>query len=252
MNYSAELLSLLPIKDVRATLVRTPGLKWDRRDAAALQGICFHQSLDDVSTVPGLAKYFAGPNHISDKGLPGISYTLVCEQSGDLFLVNDIEDKTFSQGDASKPGDENVLYMGICFCGNFSGPGYQGTQEPTTAQMNTAERIWQTCKGLWGWKNNQLFGHYHFGKPACPGFTLTHFIETINADKDWKDPKYDLSETEGRQGALNELGYWGGPIDGNWGPECRLALTQFQKKAGLQADGVWGPKTNAAVVTALG
>ena len=252
MNYNAELLALLPIKDVRATLARTPGLKWDRRDPAALRGICFHQSLDDVSTVLGLAKYFGGPNHISDKGLPGISYTMVCEQSGDLFLVNDIEDKTFSQGDASKPEDENALYMGICFCGNFSGPGYQGTQEPTTAQMNTAEKIWKTCKGLWGWKNDRLFGHYHFGKPACPGFSLTHFIETINADKDWKDLEFDLSETEGRQGALSRLGYWTGPIDGKWRPECRLALTQFQKKVGLNPDGVWGPNTDSAIRTALG
>jgi hypothetical protein len=118
--------------------------------------------------------------------------------------------------------------------------------------MATAENIWKACKALWGWKNNKLFGHYHFGKPACPGFTLTNYIETVHGDKDWDGPKYDLSETEGRQGALKELGYWSGPVDGSWSPECRLALTKFQQTAGLTADGVWGPHTEDAVVAALG
>jgi hypothetical protein len=199
-----------------------------------------------------LAKYFTGPNHISAEGLPGVSYTAVVEPSGIGTLCNDVEDETFSQGDAAGSGDENALYLAVCYCGNFSGPGYQGTQEPTDAQMITAHQIWATCKDLWGWKNNQLFGHYHFGKPACPGYTLTNLIESVNADKDWADPKYDLEEIDGRQGALKELGYYEGEIGGAWSTECRYALTQFQTKAGLTPDGVWGPKTNAAVLAALG
>jgi len=54
-----------------------------------------------------------------------------------------------------------------------------------------------------------------------------------------------------RQQALKQLGYDPGTLDGDFGPNTRHALQQFQTDQGLTADGVWGPKTEAALRAAL-
>lgn len=45
------------------------------------------------------------------------------------------------------------------------------------------------------------------------------------------------------QTKLKEQGYYSGGLDGIYGPETYKAVTGFQKKNGLTADGVTGPKT---------
>jgi hypothetical protein len=252
MNYTEELLKQPFVKDARKLLPRSPSKKWSQRDPSNLRGMCLHQGLDASASATGTAKYDCGPNHIDPKGLPGLSYTGFIERDGILWLAWNIEDKTWSQGYAPIPGDENEKYAAFCVGGDFSGQGYTGTQEPSTEQMLTIEKLWAFWKQVAGWKNNQLFGHYHFGKPACPGFTITAFIEETRAEKDWTDAKYDLEEVEGRQSALRDLGHYTGEIDGVWSLDCKFALTKFQKSVGLDPDGVWGPLTNVAVLSALG
>jgi len=251
MNYNDELLKYAGVKDGRKTLARHPTKTWPRRDPASIVGVCFHQSLAHNGSAEATAKYHVGPNHISDTGLPGLSYTMfVNRANNDIFLANDVEDKTYSQGDATKPGDENAMFLAICFGGNFSGPGYVGTQEPSPFQMTTAHGLWDLCKKLFNLKNNQLHGHYDFGKPDCPGNALQNFIQTVNKDKDWID-KADLSSAKARQDALQKLGYFSGNADGIWGNDSRYALVQFQKAVNLMPDGVWGKLTEAAVQAAL-
>jgi hypothetical protein len=251
-NYDESLLSLSFMVDGRKTLPHNPNKTWGKRDPVAIEGVVLHQSLEAEGSAVNVSRYHSGPNHISADGMPGLSYTVFVEKDGKSYLANNVDDKTLSQGDASKPGDENAMYLAICVGGNFSGQGYQGTEEPTDAQVDSIHGLWIKCKELWSLKNNKLFGHYHFGKPACPGFTITHIIETYNLDKDWTDPMFDLSEIEGRQQALAKIAGYTGAVNGFWSNECRFALTEFQKKAGLEPDGVWGPKTAAAISKALG
>lgn len=178
MNYTEELLKLPFVKDARTVLPRNSTVTpWSQRDPSKLLGVCYHQSLDAGASAMGTAKYDCGPNHMSPKGLPGLSYTGFIDRTGVLWLAWDVECKTWSQGEASRPGDENEQFMAFCFGGNFSGEGYQGTQEPTVAQLTTAQDLWSACKRVWNWSDNQLYGHYHFGKPACPGFMLSKLIE---------------------------------------------------------------------------
>lgn len=52
------------------------------------------------------------------------------------------------------------------------------------------------------------------------------------------------------QRALKSLGYAPGAADGKYGPSTQKAVTRFQRKAKLTADGILGPKTLAALARA--
>jgi hypothetical protein len=253
MNYNDELMKLGFVADGRKTLARHATKKWKRRDPAGIKGLVIHQSLEEHGSASGNAKYHSGPNHISKDGLPGLAYAGFVEKSGQLYLANDVEDVTFSHGTDVIPGDENHLYLAICVGGNFSGPGYKGTQEPTTDQIRSFKLLWMKAKELWGLKNNQLFGHYNFGKPACPGYVLMKLIDGINADRDWAGGAYNFGTVDGRQKSLVKLGFLTIPEDlvGKWGLESKGALVAFQRSKKLTADGVWGKNTETAIEAAL-
>ncbi|MBV9814056.1 MAG: peptidoglycan-binding protein [Acetobacteraceae bacterium] len=50
------------------------------------------------------------------------------------------------------------------------------------------------------------------------------------------------------QGKLQQLGYYTGPIDGEWGPRAESSLQRFQQASGLQVTG----RINRESVTAMG
>lgn len=252
MNLTSEFLKLPFVIDGRKTLSRHPTKKWGRRELKGIEGVVLHQSLEEHASASGNAKYHSGPNHISPDGLPGLSYTGFLERSGKFYLANDFEDATWSQGTEVIPGDENHRYIALCVGGNFSGPGYKGTQTPTDAQRGNVLTLWAFLKVFLGLKSNQIFGHYSFGKPACPGYQLMMTIEAIHDQRDWVGGLYNFGTIDGRQKALESLGFLKVKEEqfGIWDLECKGALVAFQRSCGLVADGVWGAKTEAAITTA--
>jgi hypothetical protein len=58
-------------------------------------------------------------------------------------------------------------------------------------------------------------------------------------------------QTKRLQRALASLGDDPGAIDGSYGPLTKKAVETFQRSAGLTADGIFGPKTKAALQRAL-
>ncbi len=249
---SAEAQGARRPTDGRGKLKRNPrGKKWKKRNVDALKGMVWHQELG-WGTVEGVAKYHTGPeSHLHDGGVESISYTFAIRRNGQIVLCNDFDRAVWSQGFRGRRGDENAEFMSVMFEGYFHGPGVTepSAGEPNANQISAALSLWRICKDEWGWDEDDLYGHYHFGKPACPGTTLEELIESIRANA--PAPKHDLTDTKGRQRALKTLGFYAGRIDGNWGPRSKGALIRFQEKKGLVPDGIWGPKTEAAMVQAL-
>lgn len=241
MSYHDQILDLSFIEVETLPVHATK--KWSKRDISKLKGMVVHQSLEEYRRASGNAKYHVGPNHISEEGLPGLSYTFFVEESGKVICANHIEDKTYSQGYGGRPGDENEEFVSVCVGGNFSGPGYQGTQEPSDEQLTSVQRLWNGLALIFDWTNGGLYGHYHFGKPSCPGDILTKTISDIR-------PRGFSSMVE-RQKVLQKLGYYKGDVDGIWGPASKAALVEFQRTAGLIPDGAWGDKTTEAVKAAM-
>ena len=254
-TYEELLLKSPLVVDMRGELPTHKTKTWPTRDVSKLLGVVYHQSLDNYGTAHGNAKYHVGPNHLSSAGLPGLSYTFFADRElGKLVLANSLESAPYSQGDAKSSGDENALYLSVCFGGNFPGPGYDPPESMTlTSGQEWAATVgWTFFKKVFGFKDNQLFGHYHFGKPACPGYELTEIIEGIRKQYSGHPDERSFKSVNSRQSALRELGYYRGPSHNMWTTECRYALQRFQKSSALTSDGVWGPMTEARIIEALG
>ncbi|RJP29158.1 MAG: peptidoglycan-binding protein [Candidatus Omnitrophota bacterium] len=67
-----------------------------------------------------------------------------------------------------------------------------------------------------------------------------------SASKTDRDSNVQLTSKQ-IQRALQNAGYYKGPIDGKIGPKTKAAIIEFQKAKGLKADGIVGKKTSAAL-----
>jgi hypothetical protein len=237
--------------DGRQSLKKNPrGKKWKTRDVDTLSGMVWHQELG-WGSVEGVAEYHTGnDSHLHAGGVESIAYTFAIRRNGQIVLCNDFDRAVWSQGFKGRSGDENAEFMSVMFEGLFSGPGVTDPTagEPNDEQMLSALMLWRICKKAWDWNEEDLYGHYHFGKPACPGDTIGTLIESVRANLE--EPEYDFGTVEGRQQALKDLGYYAGAVDGVWGPRSRGALIRFQDEHELVADGIWGARTEAAMVVA--
>jgi len=225
-----DLIKVLGATDLRKALkTNTSGTKYKIRGSDEIKGICFHQELG-TGSIEAVHKYHTGPNHMAINGLERISYTIGVRSDGEICVLNDIEVKTWSQGDAKRPGDENSEFLSVLFQGAFKygkETEYLSTplSDPTSAQLLSGSKLWRECAKFFNLGTKDLYGHYHFGKPACPGNMLKDFIET-------ERNSWDLSDLFMRQKFITEYGFTGN--------------ADFQTKVKLTADGIWGPHTEKA------
>ena len=251
LRSAARALQLDAPLDGRKKLQRNArGRKWKIRNVKSLQGMVWHQELG-WGSIEAVAKYHTGKNsHLCRGGVESISYTFAIRKSGQVVLCNDLKKATWSQGYKGRKGDENAEFLSVMFEGMFHGPHVTDSSagEPNDKQMLSAMILWHICKGLWSWNEGDLYGHYHFGKPACPGDTLKVLIDAVRLNMSTEHSNtYDFTTVKDRQQALADLGYYNGTADGIWGPVSKGALITFQRSAGLVADGIWGPRTEAAL-----
>lgn len=224
---------------MRDILARHKTKVWKQRNLLDIKGVVFHQALCN-STLEQVNKYhISNNNHISVFGCPRICYAVWIDKNGEASLCNNLEDITWSQGGANRPFPKwqaNTNYVGICFQGDFSGGGHIGNNVPSIEQLQTGVKVWQWLSNMLHLSQMDLFGHYHFGKPACPGEDIMKLIEdTRETGLQELLPK---SHIEWQQ-LLKILGYQlgtSGPnedgVDGSWGKLSKQALINFQKDCG--------------------
>jgi hypothetical protein len=81
--------------------------------------------------------------------------------------------------------------------------------------------------------------------------TTTARVPTVTAPTTTLKPGDTGAQVRALQRALAQLGYPVGKIDGDYGTATKTALERFQTAGKLTADGLFGPATRAALVTAL-
>lgn len=228
------------LKDMRA-MMPTHG-QWPFRRKEQVLGVCCHQNAGGVN--PKItAEYHTSPdNHITPgRPLPSICYHIAILPSDPVpWLVADPLWRTYSQG-APAPGDENTHLIAILVMGNFDGPGHKGKlATPLQGQMVALEHAVGLCQEWFGFSDAGLFGHYHFGKAACPGYTIQEWIEQrrkaapdLKTELDWQKALLRWNPK-----CLPKYG-----ADGRWGEECRRAVTAFQLTRRIQVTGLRDPFT---------
>lgn len=211
--------------------------RWASRDLSKIKKIVVHQELGEGS-IEAVNNYHVSPNHISSKGCPHFCYHYGIRKDGEIVQANELSSITWHVG------NHNTESIGIMIQGNFDGPEYDlGTSEPTKEQIQSLGELVDYLIKAFEFTNQDVYGHFHFGKPACPGYVLQKWVEEkrkdISDDEVVKVEK-TLKEIQKR---LNKLGYAVGPVDGIHGIKTLAAIRRFQKDQQLEVDGVVAPRT---------
>jgi N-acetyl-anhydromuramyl-L-alanine amidase AmpD len=227
------------ITDISESLPWHESRRWGERSLSQINKIIIHQTLGE-SELEDVNHYHIGPNHISERGCPRICYHFGIRKNGEVVKLNDLKHIVWhAKG-------QNTSGIGILVAGNFAGPGHNtGTRLPTEAQMKSLAELCDYLLAAFDFSYQEIYGHYHFGKPACPGTHIQNWIESkreqiVNPDIDFSTITKSVEEIQAR---LNKLNYNAGPVDGIQGIMTLKAIRQFQSDHGLVIDGIVGPKT---------
>lgn len=237
---------------------------WAKRPLNQILGNCFHQNGSSNSYSPfSTALYHASKDqHITPgRPLPGICYDFAVPDvrhnkfrwpdgfhppagadPNTAWLVSDLTSRKYAQSAPDSrgyPGDENTHLSSTLVMGGYKGPGYRGEAKgPAPGQWVAVKRLWrwQQCAFDWGWY--AAFGHFDFGKAACPGYSVMDWIESnrqtaldLETAQEWQEAllRWD-SDCLPRYGA-----------DGDWGKESKSALVGFQRDHNLRVTAVQDP-----------
>jgi len=212
--------------------------RWSSRELSAINKIILHQELGE-GTIENVNNYHINPNHISLKGCPHYCYHYGIRKNGEVVQANELSQIVWhTKG-------ENANSIGIMFVGNFKGPGHElASAGPTNEQMDSCKLLVVELIKIFNLTPQDVFGHYHFGKPACPGFAIQNWIEEfrqeINDIEGIETIEKSVAEIQKR---LNGLGYNAGPVDGIQGVKTLAAIRKFQSDYNLIVDGIVGPQT---------
>ncbi|MFO7700128.1 MAG: peptidoglycan-binding domain-containing protein [Acidimicrobiia bacterium] len=115
-----------------------------------------------------------------------------------------------------------ALLVGALFMGACGGDGAESTTTTTTEPATTSTSSTTTSTLPTTTTTSTT-------TPAIPATATTYVVQTD----------------------LTALGYFSGVIDGIAGDETRAAIASFQSDAGIEADGEFGPVTDAALFPRL-
>jgi N-acetyl-anhydromuramyl-L-alanine amidase AmpD len=176
-----ESTNVVIVKDYINVLPWHVNRRWSTRSLTDIDSIIIHQSAS-TGSLKNVNAYHITPspnNHISHAGAPHICYHYVIDRNGIVYNVNSLTSVVWHcKG-------QNSNSIGILVLGNFSGPSYNGSQEPTAEQVNSLKKLIlaytnneneEHTKGL-VINKSKVFGHKDFGKENCPGNVLYSFLQ---------------------------------------------------------------------------
>jgi hypothetical protein len=247
-----DILSDLDYEDMVDILEwNSTGRIWGKRRIEDIDKIIIHQSLSD-GKIENINKYLIGPNnHISPvKGCPHICYHMAINKDGKLLLLNNFSDRTWhTKG-------QNRIGISICVLGNFIGTGYNKGHEPTNEQLKALEFLIEFLLDKLNLSQKDVYGHYHYGKPACPGKTCSEIIESFRNDRKIDvDIGYSLfnrldTMKEIQEALLlldsNALPIYG--ADGIAGEETKTAIVKFQMVMQIPITALADERTRAELI----
>lgn len=198
------------------------------------------------------------------KGWPGIGYTFLVPAvpevvDGRLVVYRIWGDswRTWHTG-----GVYNSHGVAICVGGYYASaaervPGAGARARPDASVMTALEGLVDYLAERYRLqlRPGTLIGHREAAATLCPGDFLADWIRAKRGEHvavaSGPEDRRAFDSAAAIQGALVELGYDVGGVDGVWGARSKRALRLFQTAAGLEADGLWGPKSEAALRVAL-
>jgi N-acetyl-anhydromuramyl-L-alanine amidase AmpD len=242
-----------------------PQRRWASREIATIDRIVIHQTLT-TATIEEINQYHITPsphNHLSPRGAPHIAYHYLIKPGGQPVQANRIEHICWhTKG-------QNTVAIGVALCGNFVGEGYlDGDSGPSQAQSSTMKELINLLQVAYHIPNMKIYGHYHYGKPACPGTAVKEWIESIRKPEEdiIGDPEQrDLANaiyavvhgwtSQKRitfyQKGFNAIGFPSGPADGILGWQTTRAIRSFQLHYKLTCDGIMGPISTHRLIIEL-
>ena len=274
---------MIKFKDIRDEVPRHRTREFRRRAVDQIVGIAVHHTAggDDPFAT---ARYHVSPNHVSKDGCPSINYTFFIDKEGTLFLCNDLDSKTWSIGkpppfaiNGQARPSSNTFFLSVVVGGSFNSRHNKTGEEPTVEQVlalmmlitsltredsmrvcpfEASEADQATFRGyvhgaLSHLSSADLYGHFDFGKGACPADTLESLIRALRSQGRRFIERTEISSVHDWQGALEKLGLYTSKVDGLWGPQSRKALISFEESLGLRPEGVRSDRVRRALEEAL-
>jgi N-acetyl-anhydromuramyl-L-alanine amidase AmpD len=165
------------------------------------------------------------------RGWAGIGYHYYVRKDGSIYRGRD-EDTIGAYTDGY-----NSRSIGICAEGNFE------VEAMPDAQKQAIIELLRELKQRY--PNVQIKRHKDFANTACPGrnYPFNDIIEGV--EKMVLKVGSRGEEVKKLQENLNRLGFNCGAADGIFGPKTEAAVKAFQKANGLAVDGIVGPATQA-------
>lgn len=211
--------------------------RWPNRPLEKVLGCCIHQNAGGNDPRETAKYHTSKQNHITPgRPLPSICYHMAIPDGYKVpLLVANLNWRLYAQASKTS-GDENTHLISILVMGDFEAPGYKGsTAGPSSMQLKNLEIAIEWLQRIFGFGDEGIFGHYHFGKAQCPGYVLERFIEgrrikvfDLKTPRDWQ-----LALLNWNKKCLPKYG-----ADGMWGMESKQALIKFQQKMNIQVTGV--------------
>jgi len=194
-EYVIESRGQSPFVDVQLKQHATK--KFSTRALDSIYALSAHQTAAQ-SKIQNVARYHVSPdNHICSGGCPGFNYHFAVDYpDGTVYQTNDLTSIVYSSGKAKnyrldsnadcfdKLGKYfNNYSISVMLRGDFDGPGYKGSQEPTPEQLLGLWKLVYWATQVASFKDNKplalqnVLGHCHVNKNACPGFEVQDWIE---------------------------------------------------------------------------